>query len=186
MGRRRAPRCRPGSGPWRRPCSGLRRPGASVRAACLPGAEPAQWHCGAGWQPLELTPSQPAVPRQASPRARLSVGRATASALVSAEGFCLALLPLPFSPHAPCPCGLGSQQGVWTLTPGCSQGHTQLLRGQGDSPEKESTEWALSEKDLYPKLREPRETLDKKSQAQRDGGPTCGGDGPATGFWGPR
>lgn len=117
------------------------------------------------WQPLELTPSQPAVPRQASPRA-------TASALGSAEGFCLALLPLPFSPRAPCPCGLGSQQGVWTLTPGRSQGHTQLLRGQGDRPEKESTEWALSEKGLYPKLWEPRETLDKKSQAQRDGGPT--------------
>ena len=40
VGRKRVPQCRPGSGPWRQLCLGLRRPEGSARAACLLGTEP--------------------------------------------------------------------------------------------------------------------------------------------------
>lgn len=72
VGRRRAPRCRPGSGPWRQPCSGLRKPGGSTRAVCLPGQSHTQ-HCGASCQPLDVPQMSPSpiaapLPSQSQPQ----------------------------------------------------------------------------------------------------------------------
>lgn len=45
VGRRRAPRCRPGSGLWRWLYSGFRRPKESARAVYLPETELGIWKC---------------------------------------------------------------------------------------------------------------------------------------------
>lgn len=92
--RRRTPQCRPGSGPWRQLCSGLRKPGVSARAACLPRRA----GTAALWGRLAATrghPPPPAWEAQAGPSPNLPLPPHPSQSLGSHS---LAVPPLPFKP----------------------------------------------------------------------------------------